>query len=221
MKQQTKGKKIKSTLTDKTKKQKLYSNPDLTDDEKLLLEIRQIFNMSHEGHNFNIFLMMKNIKAGVYVTPSITYKKGIIDFCKKYNLYYNINDIIWDNNTVPTKVTCFISTNPIPDELINSNHEKLQHEAIGRFLGYECIVNIDEDTNLPKISISITYNFNNKYVNDTTPPYYAPYGFVCHELTKETLIKLKKKRKAINKIGKNFPTLMPGFKCSIKGQFNI
>ena len=44
---------------------------------------------------------------------------------------------------------------------------------------------------------------------------------ICHELTKEILIKLKEKRKAINKIGKNFPTLMPGFKCSIKGQVNI
>ena len=51
---------------------------------------------------------------------------------------------------------------------------------------------------------------------------------ICHDcdiletqLIKETLIKLKEKRKAINKIGKNFPTLMPNFKCSIKGQFNI
>lgn len=44
---------------------------------------------------------------------------------------------------------------------------------------------------------------------------------ICHELTKEILIKLKEKRKAINKIGKNFPNLMPGFKCSIKGQVNI
>lgn len=130
-------------------------------------------------------------------------------------------DILWDDNdNIPTKVSSFISTNSIPDELINNNHNKLSHEAIGKFLGYECIINIDDENNLPKISISIIYNFKNNQHNNSTPPYYAPYGFICNELTKETLLKLKEKRKQINKVGKNFPNLMPGFKCNIKGEIS-
>lgn len=228
MKQQTKEKKRKANITNKTKKLKLVKHtiqndltPDLTDDENLLLEIRKVFNMSHEGHNFNIFLMMKNIKTGVYITPAITYKKGIISFCKKYNLHYKNYDSSWEaNNTTPTTFfRCFISTNTIVDDFIIDN--RLQHEIIGKFLGYDCIKNLDDDTNDISIGINIIYNFKHNQINNLTPPYYQIYGFGCYELTRETLQKLKEKRKAINKIGKNFPNLMPGFKCSIKGQFNI
>lgn len=230
MKQQTKGKKVKVDRSAKTKKQKHVKHAKqneltqhLTDDEKLLLEISQVFNMSHDGHNFNIFLMLKNIKTGVYITPAISHKKSIISFCKKYNLYYKNYEVLRDaNNTAAiTFFRCFISTNNITDEFIIE--DKLQHELIGKFLGYDCIKNLDNNTNDTSIGINIIYNFknNNNKLSNTTPPYYQIYGFGCYELTKETLIKLKEKRKAINKIGKNFPILMPNFKCSIKGQFNI
>lgn len=231
MKHQTKGKRGTGQLmANKTKKAKQHakhtthatSTPKLTDDEKLFLEIKQVFNMPHEGHNFNIFLMMKNIKAGVYITPSTnnTTKAQIIDFCKKYKLHYKIYDHLLNNDdTHITFIRCFISTMPITNNFIIDN--KLQHELIGKFLGYECIKNLDDDTNDISIGINIIYNFKHNQINNLTPQYYQIYGFGCYELKKDTLLKLKEKRKQINKVGKNFPNLMPGFKCNIKGQFNI
>ena len=220
---QTKRKKDTRPTHNKTKKIKHnILTPKLTDDEKLFLEIKQVFNMPHDGHNFNIFLMMKNIKAGVYITPSTnnTTESQIIAFCKKYNLHYKMYDELDNNDNTPiTFIRCFISTKPITDEFIIDS--KLQHELIGKFLGYECIKNLDEDTNDISIGINIIYNFKHNQINDLTPPYYQIYGFGCYELTKETLLKLKEKRKQINKVGKNFSNLMPGFKCNIKGQFNI
>lgn len=91
MKHQTKGKEVTGQLMTNKKKAKQQvkhikhdtTTPKLTDDEKLFLEIKQVFNMPHDGHSFNIFLMMKNIKAGVYITHPIDNKKAIVAFCKK------------------------------------------------------------------------------------------------------------------------------------------
>jgi hypothetical protein len=64
MKHQTKGKRGTGQLmANKTKKAKQHekhikhdtTTPKLTDDENLFLEIKQVFNMPHDGHNFNIF----------------------------------------------------------------------------------------------------------------------------------------------------------------------
>ncbi len=134
---------------------------------------------------------------------------------------YKIYDGLLNNNddTSITFIRCFISASPITNDFIIDS--KLQHELIGNFLGYECIKNLDNNTNDISIGINIIYNFKHNQINNLTPPYYQIYGFGCYELTRETLQKLKEKRKQINKIGKNFPNLMPGFKCNIKGQFNI
>ena len=196
----------KNTQMDlKTKKIKVA----LTDDEKLFMEIKKTFNMNYDSENFNILLMMKNIREGAYTTPKNNTKDNVIKFLKKYKLHYKIYDGI--NNTY----RCFSSTTPIDTELIIDDN--LQHEVIGKFLGYECIKNIDDNTKDIPIHIRIGYN----YKNGNSMLYSLIYGFICNEISRETLAKLKKKRKEINKLGKNFPSVFPEFKCIISGDFRV
>jgi hypothetical protein len=184
---------------------------DLTKDEILFQEIKTTFRLDTVGHLFNILLVMKNIKPGAYIVPKSKLKQNIVTFFEKYKLHYQIHDGI-----SPDTLACFVSSNPITHNLIINN--KLQHIAIGEFLGYECPLNINKNTStFVFINITISYVKQNKKIKKLD----QIYGYISNDVSKLLLSKLKIKAKKINKLGKHFPNLMPNLTCNIHGKFEI
>ena len=165
-------------------------------DELLFEDIQKTFKMKkfQPGHILSIYLAIHGLRQGVYIVSRAA-KKDITNFINRYKGIYNINYRIYSAATTFKGMYRFFlsTTQKIPDDLVGVN-DKLNHQAIGEFLGYPCPRDLNKSysTHQKFTAFSINIKLNNtklklgakktlkhnKHDNNSIPIYQI-YGFIC------------------------------------------